>query len=174
MCVFQKMSDSEPIESTSSEIVKPKKELSDSQLEVLRRARERGNEVRKQRAETKRKEKELANLEAAMKADEINKRYEEVAKETGGKKKPKAKPEPKQKLKPEKYITETESSSDSEEEREREKERRRVAKAKAKKEHKKRTKYYSSSDDDEPPRRQSAPPVDPHELAYLSLFHRAY
>ena len=55
---------------------KPKKQLSEKQLAQLAKAREKANAVRKQNAERKRKEKELAQLSKQAKAKEVEEQLE--------------------------------------------------------------------------------------------------
>lgn len=57
---------------------KKKRVMTEEQLEILARARQRAIEVRREKADLKRKEKELLHLEEATRADEINQKYKAV------------------------------------------------------------------------------------------------
>lgn len=60
----------------SPEIPKPKPERSLAQMEALNRARVKAQEVRRQNADLKLKEKAIAKAEKDQKASEINRRYQ--------------------------------------------------------------------------------------------------
>ena len=87
---------------------KPKRQLTQAQLDQLAKAREKANAVRKRNAETKKKEKKLKELQRQVQEEELDdhiKRYEkpdhgddepiEVPRKPAPKPKPKPKPRPK-------------------------------------------------------------------------------
>ena len=71
---------------------KKKRVMTEEQLEILARARQRAIEVRREKADLKRKEKELRHLEEATRADEINQKYKAVKIRKPASKKEPAKP----------------------------------------------------------------------------------
>ena len=63
---------------------KPKKQLTQAQLDQLAKAREKANAVRKRNAEMKRKEKKLKELQRQVQEEELDedlKRYEKPEKD---------------------------------------------------------------------------------------------
>ena len=59
---------------------KPKRQLTEGQLEQLAKAREKANAVRKRNADMKRKEKELNEMERQAKEKALDKRLSKVGK----------------------------------------------------------------------------------------------
>jgi hypothetical protein len=77
-----------------SNMEKKKREMTPEMLDTLAMARQRAVEVRRERAELKRKEKELRHLEEATKADDINERYAKVASRSKHEPTPAPEPDP--------------------------------------------------------------------------------
>ena len=130
------MEESIEIEEKMEKPTKPKRQLTQAQLDQLAKAREKANAVRKQNAEMKKKEKRLKELQRQVQEEEIDEeiqRYSAPSKATRKvKSKPKKKPKkpkaaPKKNPDPveseedtsgEDWVPEEESSSSEEEEEE--------------------------------------------------------
>ena len=81
------------IEEQPTKTTKPKRQLTQAQLDQLAKAREKANAVRKQNAEMKKKEKHLKELQRQVQEEEIDEEIERYSK-GAPKKKPKPKPKP--------------------------------------------------------------------------------
>ena len=158
------MEESIEIEEKMEKPTKPKRQLTQVQLDQLAKAREKANAVRKQNAEMKKKEKRLEELQRQVQEEEIDEeiqRYSAPSKATRKvKSKPKKKPKkakaaPKKNPDPveseedtsgEDWVPEEESSS-SEEEEEEDPEPPSRSRRKPKKKHSKAQHYQPAMED---------------------------